>query len=54
MNNNKLECPNCIGSGEEFVKGKYPKACHLCKGEKVVEQAIAEDFIHNHLYDTLE
>ena len=41
----KVECPSCIGTGQEVYKGKYPKKCSLCKGEKIVESELAEDFV---------
>ena len=48
-----VECPNCIGTGEEFVKGKYPRACYTCGGKGVVTTDIASNFIGEHLYDSL-
>jgi|TARA_R110000823_G_scaffold301535_1_gene422544 DnaJ-class molecular chaperone len=48
-----IECPNCLGTGDEFVKGKYPRKCRTCTGEGVVSSDIASNFIDEHLYDSL-
>lgn len=49
MKNNKVECPNCLGSKEIMVpkltKGFEYKTCSLCHGEGMVSQEIAEDYI---------
>jgi len=48
-----VECPNCIGAGEELIKGKFLKQCHTCKGLGMVSQDIERDYLENHLYDSL-
>lgn len=40
-----IECPCCLGTGEEIYKGKFPKSCSLCKGEGNVDSVLAEDYI---------
>jgi len=54
MNKNKLvECPKCIGTGDEFWKGKHPRKCRTCLGKGVVDKVVADDFIENHLFDSI-
>lgn len=47
--NNKLECPHCIGVGEEIVvvneKEFYNKICHLCDGEGIVDEDVSNTYI---------
>lgn len=54
MSKKLVECPNCIGTGSEFWKGKYPRTCRTCQGEGVVDKIISDDFLENHLYDSLD
>ena len=49
----KVECPNCIGTGEEFVKGKYPRLCRTCTGEGTVNEEVAHNYLDEHLFDSL-
>jgi DnaJ-class molecular chaperone len=51
--NKLIECPNCIGTGDDFVNGKYPRKCRTCKGEGVVHADTVSNYIEEHLYDTL-
>ena len=39
-------CPKCLGTGEIFIHSKL-KECNLCKGEKKVDDELAEDFINS-------
>jgi len=54
MSDKKTECPNCLGSGEEFYKGKYPRPCYICKGAGVVNIEVAQNYLDEHLFDSLE
>jgi DnaJ-class molecular chaperone len=47
------ECPNCLGTGEEFYKGRYPRQCKTCKGQGVVTTDVYHNFLGEHLYDTI-
>lgn len=49
-----VECPNCLGTGEELIKGKYMKKCKYCDGTGKTEELIASAFLDGHLYDTIE
>jgi DnaJ-class molecular chaperone len=42
---NKIECPECIGSGETYSKTGKIKKCALCKGKGLVDNALAEDYL---------
>lgn len=48
-----VECPNCLGTGEELIKGKYMKPCRFCKGEGMLEDEIAESLIDERFYEDL-
>lgn len=43
----EIECPNCIGSGEEYNK-RYNKAvaCKLCNGDGKVNDIIYSAYIN--------
>ena len=44
---NKIECPNCLGQGEEFNRRtKKPKECKLCEGEGSVEEIVSDAYLH--------
>ena len=41
------ECPNCLGLGEEYDRRKkQSKTCHLCNGKGIVDEIIANAYIH--------
>ena len=43
----KVECPNCLSTGEEYDRRrKQSKICHLCNGEGIVDEIIANAYIH--------
>tara|TARA_R110002124_G_scaffold281430_1_gene455646 strand:+ start:5329 stop:5493 length:165 start_codon:yes stop_codon:yes gene_type:complete len=42
-----VECPNCLGTTEELYKGKYPRTCHTCKGEGMVDEIISDAYINS-------
>ena len=46
-----VECPNCLGTGEALVYGKYMKQCKFCKGHGVVDMVTAKGLINEHLLD---
>ena len=48
-----VECPNCLGTGEEVIKGRYAKPCKYCNGEGMLDSEIAESLIDEHFYDDL-
>ncbi len=41
----KVECPECLGTGEVAVTFRKIKKCTLCKGKGIVDNALAEDYI---------
>lgn len=43
----EVECPCCLGTGQEILSGKHLKVCSLCKGKGIVKSALAEDYISN-------
>ena len=44
------ECPNCLGLGEEYDRRKkQSKTCHLCNGKGIVDEIIADAYIHNNV-----
>lgn len=43
--NKLVECPNCLGSGEELHKGRFPKTCTTCKGDGVVDKLVSEAYL---------
>lgn len=50
MNENKEDCPNCLGTGEEFNRRrKKGKSCHICKGEGTVDEIIADAYLHQEI-----
>jgi DnaJ-class molecular chaperone len=50
--NKLVECPNCLGTGEEFFKGRFPRGCSTCKGEGVVDKSIENAFVKDlHIYN---
>jgi len=53
--NKLVECPNCLGTGEELFKGRFPKKCTTCKSDGMVSEDIANVFISNlKVYDDEE
>jgi len=48
-----VECPNCLGSGEELIKGKFAKSCRYCKGDGMLDSEIAESLIDERFYEDL-
>ena len=48
-----IDCPNCLGTGEALVKGRYMKTCKFCKGDGVVSSEIAEALVDEHLLDDI-
>ena len=54
MSETKTECPNCLGTGEEFFKGKWPRTCYICKGKCTVSVEVAQNYLDEHLFDSLE
>lgn len=40
-----VECPNCLGTGEELYKGKFLKTCKVCNGIGMVDKVISDSFI---------
>ena len=49
-----VECPNCLGSGEEVIKGKRVKTCKYCKGDGMMDDEIATSLIDEKFYEELE
>jgi hypothetical protein len=49
-----VDCPNCLGIGEEVIKGKYARLCRTCKGQGKVDSDVEHDFLENHLFDELD
>jgi DnaJ-class molecular chaperone len=47
---NLVECPNCLGSGEEVYKKNYVKTCKYCKGDGMVNEEISESLLNQHLF----
>lgn len=43
--NKLVECPNCLGSGEELHKGRFPKTCTTCKGDGVVDKLVSQAYL---------
>jgi DnaJ-class molecular chaperone len=48
--NKLVECPNCLGVGEELYNGKFPKTCGTCKGDGMVDKDIAKVYISSLKY----
>lgn len=46
----KVECPKCVGLGEEF-NGRFMKRCKLCGGDKIVDEEAAEAYLENIMED---
>jgi len=44
-----VECPNCLGVGEEVIKGKYLKLCRFCKGDGMIDKELSESLIDEKL-----
>ena len=40
-----IECPSCLGTGEQFNGGLKFRKCTLCNGKGKVPPALAEDYI---------
>ena len=50
MKEEKMECPHCLGIGEEYNRRtKQGKLCHLCNGNGTVDEIIADAYIHNNV-----
>ena len=49
MSSKLIECPRCIGTGEEVYNKKKVKQCSTCKGHGMVDEHIAEAFIGEEL-----
>lgn len=45
MSNKLVECPNCLGTCEELYKGRFPKKCTTCKGDGMVNEDVANNYI---------
>jgi len=48
-----VECPNCLGTGEEVIKQKYARPCRFCKGIGMLDEEIAESLIDEKFYEDL-
>lgn len=42
-----IECPTCVGTGEEFFKGKIVRVCGTCKGEGVIYSKHGTPYKHS-------
>lgn len=46
------ECPHCLGIGEELNSKKTGSiTCKLCDGAGIVDNVIADAFIHSYIND---
>ena len=45
MSNKLVECPNCLGVGEELYKGRFPKTCSTCKGNGMVNKDVESVYL---------
>lgn len=49
--NKLVECPNCLGTGEEVIKGTRVVPCSYCKAEGMIDSEIAESLIDERFYE---
>jgi len=48
-----VECPNCLGTGEEVIKGTRVVVCSYCSGNGMMDSELAESLIDERFYDDL-
>tara|TARA_R110000772_G_scaffold54130_1_gene123554 strand:- start:66820 stop:66975 length:156 start_codon:yes stop_codon:yes gene_type:complete len=49
---NKVECPNCLGTGEGATR-RVVRKCVICKGGGFVSEDMYHHYIEEHLFDNL-